>query len=275
MAHYETIEVEKAGKVATITFNRPEKRNAMSPQVHVDMTAALEDLKFDPEINVVVLTGAGSAFCAGMDLKEYFIAHKSDPVGFEKVYRQAVEWRGRTLRYFPKVTIAKINGDCFGGAFSIVEGCDLAVAADEARFGLSEVNFGIFPGGSVSKTLANLLSPRDALLYALTGRPFDGREAARIGFVNYSVPRDSLDADIDALAGEIAAKDGHALRATKDGYRLALEMSWEASMDYCLTKQDQLTWQQKGGWQDEGIGDFLGKRYKPGLGGREKLKDGE
>jgi trans-feruloyl-CoA hydratase/vanillin synthase len=83
----------------------------------------------------------------------------------------AVEWRGRTLRYYPKPTIAMVNGYCFGGAFSIVEGCDLAVAADEAKFGLSEINFRMFPGGSVSKSLANLMRPRDALLYAMTGAP--------------------------------------------------------------------------------------------------------
>ena len=97
----------------------------------------------------------------------------------------ATEWRGRTLRYFPKPTIAMVNGYCFGGAFSIVEGCDLAIAADEATFGLSEINFKGFPGGAVSKSLANLLRPRDALFYALTGRRFDGKTAAEIGLVNY------------------------------------------------------------------------------------------
>ncbi|MGQ9368309.1 p-hydroxycinnamoyl CoA hydratase/lyase [Azospirillum sp. ST 5-10] len=268
---YETLLVDIAGKVATVTFNRPEKRNAMSPQLHADAVAVLERLRWDPEVNVVVFTGAGSAFCAGMDLKQYFIETRDDATAFERVYRDAVEWRGRTLRYYPKVTIAMVNGDCFGGAFSIVEGCDLAFAADEARFGLSEINFKLFPGGSVSKTLANLLSPRDALFYALTGRPFDGREAARIGFVNAAVPAAELTAHVMGIAAEIAAKDPAAARATKDGFRLALEMSWEASMDYCLAKQDQLTHRQKGGWQDQGIGDFLGKQYKPGLGGHERI----
>lgn len=266
MKSLETVKVEQHGKVAVVTFNRPNKRNAMSPQLHLDMVEVLEELRDNPDINVVVLTGAGTAFCAGMDLKEFFVKNRDDNVMFEKAYRAAVEWRGRTLRYYPKVTIAMINGDCFGGAFSIVEGCDLAVAANDARLGLSEINFKIFPGGSVSKSLANLLRPRDALFYGLTGRPFDGVEAARIGLVNYSLPREELEKNVMELATEIAAKDGHALRATKDGYRLSLEMSWEASMDYTLAKQDQLTLRQKGGWQDQGIGNFLDKKYKPGLG---------
>ncbi|WP_213544027.1 p-hydroxycinnamoyl CoA hydratase/lyase [Vannielia litorea] len=265
MMELETIKVEQEGKVAIVTLNRPDKRNAMSPQLHLDMVEVLEELRYRDDINVVVITGAGPAFCGGMDLKEFFLKNRDDKVGFEKAYRAATEWRGRTLRYFPKVTIAMINGFAFGGAFSIIEGCDLAVAADDARMGLSEVNFKLFPGGSVSKSMANLFRPRDALFYGLTGRPFDGVEAARIGFINYSVPADELRENVMALAHEIAAKDGEALRATKDGYRLSLEMSWEASMDYTLAKQDQLTMRQGGGWMDKGIGDFLGKKYKPGL----------
>ena len=137
---------------------------------------------------MLVITGAGNSFCAGMDLKEVFHALKDQPARYDKVIRLATEWRGRTLRYYPKPTIAMINGYCFGGAFSIVEGCDLAIAADEATFGLSEINFKGFPGGAVSKSLANLLRPRDALFYALTGRRFDGKIAAEIGLVNFSVP---------------------------------------------------------------------------------------
>jgi len=265
MIKLETVEVKQHDKVAVITLSRPEKRNAMNPQLHLDMVQVLEELRDRPDINVVVITGAEPAFCAGMDLKEFFLKNRDDNVLFEKSYRAACEWRGRTLRYYPKVTIAMINGDCFGGAFSIVEGCDLAVVANEARLGLSEINFKIFPGGAVSKSLANLLRPREALFYGLTGRPFDGVEAARIGLVNYAVPKAELREYVMDLATDIAAKDGDALRATKDGYKLALEMSWEASMDYTLAKQDQLTLHQHGAWQDQGIGNFLDKKYKPGL----------
>src|SRR3989338_5427095 len=209
---YKTLLVEIQDKVAKVILNRPEKRNAMSPQLHADMTAVLEDLRYNDDAAVLVLTGAGDAFCAGMDLKEFFYELKGKPAEYDRVLRLAVEWRGGTLRQDPKPTIALVNGYCFGGAFSIVEGCDLAVAADESQFGLSEINFGMLPGGGVSKALANLFRPRDALLYAMTGRRFDGKKAAEIGFVNQSVQRARLEAETTALAREIAGKDPAALR---------------------------------------------------------------
>ena len=269
---YETLLVEKADKVAVITLNRPKKRNAMSPQLHEDMTKALEDLRYDDEARVVVITGAGDSFCAGMDLKEFFADLKNEPAEYDRIYRLAVEWRGRTLRYYPKPTIAMVNGFCFGGAFSIVEGCDLAIAAEEATFGLSEINFKLFPGGSVSKSLANLLRPRDALWYGLLGRPFDGRVAAQIGFVNVAVPLAKLRDETMQVAREIASKDPHAVRATKDGYRFALEMSWEASMSYTSAKEHDLVMRQNDAFRTEGISDFLKGDYKPGLESHDRKK---
>src|ERR1700758_4497194 len=219
-----TIEVIVADKVAKVVLNRPNKKNAMNPQLHADMTEVLETLRYDDAARVVVITGAGDAFCAGMDLKEFFHDLKENPNEYNRVLRLATEWRSRTLRYFPKPTIAMINGYCFGGAFSIVESCDLSFAANEAKMGLSEINFKGFPGGSVSKSLANLFRPRDALFYALTGRRFNGKRAADIGFVTLSVPLAELRRETMAVAAEIAGKDAAALRATKDGYRFSLEM---------------------------------------------------
>ena len=268
--NYQTLRIDIKDRIAKITLNRPEKKNAMNPQLHRDMTAALDELRYEDAAAVLVITGAGNAFCAGMDLKEVFHDLKvKNPKEFDRVYRMATDWRGRTLRYYPKPTIAMINGFCFGGAFSIVEGCDLAVAADEATFGLSEINFRLFPGGSVSKSLANLMRPRDALLYGMSGRTFDGKKAAEIGFVNFSVPLARLEAETMALAAEIAAKDPAALKATKDGYRFSLEMTWEASMSYTFAKENEVFVAQKGGWIEEGVGEFLKGKYKPGRGAQE------
>ena len=264
---YETLRIEIKDRIAKVILNRPEKKNAMNPQLHRDMTAALEELRYEDTAAVLVITGAGNSFCAGMDLKEVFHDLKvKQPKEFDRVYRMATDWRGRTLRYYPKPTIAMINGFCFGGAFSIVEGCDLAVAADEATFGLSEINFRLFPGGSVSKSLANLMRPRDALLYGLSGRTFDGKRAEQMGFVNFSVPLAQLEAETMALAREIAGKDTAALKATKDGYRFSLEMTWEASMNYTFAKENEVFVAQKGGWIEQGIGDFLEGKTKPGRG---------
>ena len=268
---FSTILVDIVDGVATLTLNRPDKRNAMSPQLHLDVTEALERLRYDAAAKVVVITGAGKAFCAGMDLKQFFTELADKPAEYDRIYRAATEWRGRTLRYFPKPTIAMVNGYCFGGAFSIVEGCDLAVAADEATFGLSEVNFGLFPGGSVSKSLANIMHPRDSMYYALTGKPFDGKKAAEIKFVNYSVPLTELAANVLELARDLAAKNGEAMTATKEGFRHSLDMGWDASIAYTNAREGLLSKNQNGAYLKTGIGDFLKGEYRPGLEANSKL----
>ena len=268
---YETVLVEREDGVTTIVLNRPEKKNAMPPKLHLEMRELLEKLAYDPETRVLVITGAGDAFCAGMDLKQFFMDLRDDPAEFARIRDISTEWRGRTLRYFPKPTIAMINGYCFGGAFAIVEGCDIAVAAEEATFGLSEINFKHFPGGAVSKAIANILRPREALFYAMTGRPFDGKRAAEIGFVTMAVPRARLREETMALAHELAAKDPIALKTTKDAYRHCLRMDWDAAMDYTTAKSNESSYFQRDAWKDEGIGDFLAKRYRPGLGGHESV----
>ncbi|MBM3485883.1 MAG: p-hydroxycinnamoyl CoA hydratase/lyase [Alphaproteobacteria bacterium] len=269
---YETLIIDVEDGIATITMNRPAKKNAMSPQLHREMTQALEDVRYDDRAKVLILTGAGDSFSAGMDLKEFFIELQSNPAEHDRIHRLALEWRGRTIRYFPKPTIAMVNGNCFGGAFTIVEACDLAVAAEDARMGLSEINFKMFPGGTVSKSMGNLLRPRDYMLYALTGRPFDGRRAAEIGFVNYAVPRAELRDETMALAREIAAKDASALQQTKETFRFSLGMDWDTAMNYSGAKVAEHEQRQKDAFRTEGIGDFLKGKYKPGLGGHEHAK---
>lgn len=266
---YKTLLVDIADGVAKITFNRPEKKNAMSPQLHLDMADCLETLRYDDAARVLVLTGAGNSFCAGMDLKEFFHELKGKHPGeYDRIGRIAIEWRGRTLRHYPKPTIAMINGFTFGGAFGIVEGCDLAFAAHEAKFGLSEINFGMFPGGCVSKAISNIFRPRDALLYAMTGDTFDGRQAAAMGFVNQAYPLAELEPETMKWAKKIATKDPAGLRATKEAYRFSLEMPWDAAINYANAKEQEVFVAQKGGWVEGGIGDFVKGLYKPGLGAR-------
>lgn len=268
---YETILVEEmAPGVRLVTLNRPEQRNSLSPRVHEEMTEVLEELRYDHQCRVVVLTGSGKAFSAGMDLKEFFTELKDEPNEFDRVARLSTEWRGRTLRYFPKATIAMVNGYCFGGAFSAVEACDLAFAADEATFGLSEINFKLFPGGPVSASLAKLFRPRDALYYGLTGETFTGQEAEGLGFVNKSVPLAQLRDHVLGVAEKIAAMDPAAVRATKDAYRYSLEMSWDAGVSYAFAKQGELSFVQQDSWRSDGIGDFLDGKYRPGLEARPR-----
>ena len=192
--------IESSGAVRSVVLNRPEKRNAMNPRMHREMYAALSELEFDPDTRVLVLTGSGESFCAGQDLKQYFYELKDDPRGREEIRRISHAWRHEKLRFFPRPTIAEINGWCFGGAFTIVASVDIAIAAEDATFGLSEINFGNIPGGLVTKVVQEIVQPRQALYYILTGDPFPGSRAAEIGLVTMAVPR----ADLHAKVLEVA-----------------------------------------------------------------------
>ena len=267
MADYETILIDKQDGVTTIRFNRPEKRNAMNPRMHREMYQALSDLEFDPETRVLVLTGQGESFCAGQDLKQYFYELKDDARGREEIRRISHAWRHEKLHFFPRPTIAAINGWCFGGAFTIVASVDIAIAAEEATFGLSEINFGNIPGGLVTKVVQEIMQPRQALYYVLTGDPFSGSRAADIGLVTMAVPRSELDVKVQEVAAKLKAKDPAALRACKEAFKAVSPTASYADAWYWLSaKVDQLTLQQKGGWVERGIGKFLEKEYRPGLG---------
>ena len=203
---YETVLIEKQDGITWLIMNRPDKRNAMSPQLHLDMDDALDELSGDPETQVLVLTGAGEAFCAGQDIKLYFRGGDADPKVRRKASRASNQWRWQRLSTFPVPTIAMINGYCFGGGFTQVCACDLAIAADDAVFGLSEVNWGILPGGIVSWNVAQTLNMRDGMYYALTGDTFDGKKAKEIGFVNFSYPKAALKAETVKLAKKLMEK---------------------------------------------------------------------
>ena len=271
---FETILVEKQKNgVTVITFNRPEKRNAMSPLMHKEMVDALRMLKYDDATKVLVLTGAGNSFCAGQDLKEYFykdLYENKDPYAHAKNRELSHTWRFRELRNFPKVTIAKINGNCFGGAFTIITSCDLAIAADEAKIGLSELNFGHFAGGMVTKVVSEMLRPRDAMYYLLTGDLIDGKKAAEIGLVNFSVPLKKLDAALKNLLGKLLDKDEEALRFQKELYHNSLHIGYEEAWRLAAAMSAEQTALSKGKWPKEGVGQFMKKKYKPGLGAFDK-----
>jgi feruloyl-CoA hydratase/lyase len=232
------------------------------------MLEVLESIDADDDAGVLVLTGAGESFSAGMDLKEYFREVDEAPDHVQrKVRRDSMGWQWRMLRTYPKPTVAMVNGWCFGGAFTPLVACDLAIAADEATFGLSEVNWGIPPGGNVSRALAETVGTRDALFHIMTGRTFDGRRAAEMGLVNASVPHERLGGEVEALARELLGKNPAVLRAAKVGFKHALGMSWEQAEDYFYAKLDQSTFTDREGGRGRGLEQFLDeKRFRPGLG---------
>jgi trans-feruloyl-CoA hydratase/vanillin synthase len=263
---YETILVEKDAGITWVLFNRPDKRNAMSPQLHYEMDDVLTELATDTDTKVLIITGAGDSFSAGQDLKLYFREAAKNPKERARAQHASNQWRWHKLSNFPRPTIAMVNGFCFGGAFTQVCACDMAITADEATFGLSEVNWGVIPGGIVSWNVAEMLSQRDAMYYAMTGLPFDGKKAAEIKLVNYSVPRARLKEETVALARLLAEKNPHALRATKEAIRAVRNMTHDQAHQYLASKLQALQAVDKGG-AEKGIAQFIDdKSYRPGFG---------
>ena len=272
---YQTVKVAFDEGIAWVSLNRPDKRNAMSPTLNVEMLDVLERLEFDDRCDVLVLTGEGDAFSAGMDLKQYFRETDHESAQFKaKVRAAAAAWQWRKLRFYPKPTIAMVNGWCFGGAFAPLVACDLAIAADEAQLGLSEINWGIIPGGNVTKAVMDVCGQRAALYYIMTGKPFDGRKAAEIGLVNESVPLAQLRAHTRELAQLLRTKNPTVLRSAKHAARRVDSMDWDLSEEYLAAKaaQTQLSDPEKG--REQGLKQFLDdKTIRPGLEGYRRTAD--
>ena len=260
--------LEISDGVAWVTMNRPEKRNAISPALAAEMFEIMDALETDRRCGVVVITGAGDSFSAGMDLKEYFRATDGlAPMERGRVFRVNAMWQWRRLRHYPKPTIAMVNGWCFGGAFTPLVSCDLAIAANEATFGLSEINWGIIPAGVVTKAVAEAMSSRDALYYIMTGETFDGKRAAEMRLVNEAVPRAKLRQRTAKLAATLLGKNPVVLRTAKIAYRHVRDMPWDDAEDYLMAKMDQSRFLDPEKGRDKGMTQFLDeKSYKPGLG---------
>jgi trans-feruloyl-CoA hydratase/vanillin synthase len=271
---YENIKIERDGQITFVTLNRPEKRNAMSPGLHYDMEDALTRLDDDPETRVLVLAGAGEAWCAGQDLKLYFRETANNPAERKKSNTSSHNWRWHILSKFSKPTIAMVQGYCFGGAFTQLCACDYAIAAEDAIFGLSEVNWGILPGGVVSWNLTENLLPRHALYYATTGEPFDGRRAEEIGLINFAVPKAELMAKTMELANKLLKLNPNVVRFTKEAVRAVTHMREPEARDYLGVKQDGLAKADKEIADKVGMKKFLDdKSYRPGLGPYQRPTD--
>ncbi|MFE7723897.1 p-hydroxycinnamoyl CoA hydratase/lyase [Nocardia rhizosphaerihabitans] len=270
-----TVEVEFDEGIAWVSLNRPDKRNAMNPTLNDEMVATLDELEYDDRCRVLVLTGAGESFSAGMDLKEYFRAVEAEGTiaAQLRARRASTEWQWRRLSYFAKPTIAMVNGWCFGGAFTPLVACDLAISDEKAQYGLSEVNWGIPPGSVVTKAMAATVNQRDALYYIMTGEPFDGARAAQMGLVNEAVPADQLRPRTRELALKLAGMNQVVLHTAKVGYKFAAELTWSQSEDYLYAKLDQSRTLDTEHGRQKGLSQFLDdKSYRPGLGAFDPAK---
>ena len=258
--------VEFEEGIAWVILNRPEKRNAMNPALNDEMVRVLDALELDDRCGVLVLTGAGDSFAAGMDLREYFRANDNKPALEQaRIRRSAADWHWRRLMHFPKPTIAMVNGWCFGGALTPLVSCDLAIAANEAKFG-AEINWGIIPAGNVTRAIAATMNQRDALYYIMTGEMFDGKKAAAMGLVNESVPRARLKTRVRQLAKVLLDKNPTVLRTAKTAYKFVRYMDYDMAQDYLGAKAIQAAAQDRERGRDQGLKQFLDdKSYRPGF----------
>ena len=233
---YECILYEKDQGIATIKLNRPKVLNAMNKQLWLDMQAALEDAKSDPNITVLIITGEGRAFSTGADLKE----SKTRTMEEYRDYLVELQEASRKIIRFEKPTIAAINGYALGSGYELALACDIRVAADEAQIGSPEAKVTSSVTGGAFRLVQNLIGPGKAKELLFTSDYIDGKEAERIGLVNKSVPLKQLESAAREMAEKIAASSAISLSMIKKGLQMAQSgISLDALMDFeieaCLT----------------------------------------
>ncbi len=245
---------EVDGAVARVTINRPERRNAMSYGVMHGLRHAMARARDDDAVRVVVLTGAGDkAFCAGADLGG--IADNAGPAA-------AHEGRGlladlfRDMWSLGKPIIARVRGYALAGGFGLACACDMIVASDDSVFGTPEINVGLWPF-MITVPLLRSMPPKTVLDLMMTGRRVDAREGARLGFVQRVVGPEELDATVDVLAGELAAKSPLIMRWGRESFYRVLEMDADAALAYL---QGMLTITTQTEDAAEGVAAFAEKR---------------
>ena len=266
-AEADTVSCTVEGGIAWVKFNRPEKRNCMSPKLNRQMLRVIEDLEFRDDVGVLVLSGEGDAWSAGMDLQEYFRDSEAEGLhAIRRSQREAYGWWER-LRWFEKPTIAMVGGWCFGGGYGPLFACDIAVASEDATFGLSEINWGILPGGGASKVAVELMPLRKAMYHAMMGENLTATQAEQQGLITEAVPADQLEARVREIAGALLKKAPGALRATKWAIRRMVDMSYENAEDYLIRAQEALHSFGGAEARKEATRQFLDeKSFKPGLG---------
>lgn len=250
---YDHLEVETDAHVRTVTLARAQKRNALATKTVGELSAALAEAEADDEVRVVVLTGTGEkAFCAGGDLagdlgKPFLEGHE----GRRAYGRLLVQMRrlGRPL-------IARVNGYALGGGLGLVAVCDLAVAADDARFGTPEVNLGLFPW-MIAAVLYRTLPAKAVNELILTGEKIDAEAARAMGLVNRVVPRADLDAAVADLAGKVAGKSPAILRLGRRGLATMADMPFDGAVEFLASQLSLNTLTEDA---MEGVAAFMQKR---------------
>ncbi|MGH1591059.1 enoyl-CoA hydratase [Methylobacterium phyllosphaerae] len=242
-----------ADGIATLTLNRPQSRNALSMALMGALQDELDAIRQDPAVRVVILQGAGPAFCAGHDLKEM----RADPsrAATEAVFQTCARLM-LSLAHLPQPVIARVHGIATAAGCQLVATCDLAVCSETARFATPGVQIGLFCSTPMV-ALSRAVSRKAALEMLLVGEPIDAAEALRIGLVNRVVPEADLDAAVGALATRIAGKARRVLAIGKEAFGRQIEMGLEDAYGYAA---EVMTRNMMMADAQEGIDAFLGKR---------------
>jgi enoyl-CoA hydratase len=226
------VEFERRGPIALVTLNRPEARNAVSPEVSQTMAGILDDIEADAALRAVVLTGRGEVFSAGADLKVVAEGKAND------IARGKGGFAGIVTRDFPKPVIAAVNGPALAGGFEIVLSCDLVVAADTSRFGIPEVKRGLMAAAGGLIRLPKRVPLAIALELAMTGDPIDASRALQLGLVNRVVAADRVVDEAIALAERIGENSPAAVRASRQLVREAAELTeaegWKRTIELMM-----------------------------------------
>ncbi len=252
---FRTLFLHIDGPVATCTFNRPDKRNAFNAQMIRDITKVANDVGKMDEVRVMVVTGAGTAFSAGADLN--WMKSMKD-FSYEENIRDAEALADcmNAIYACPKPTIARVNGPAIGGGNGLVCACDIAIAAEEAIFSLSEVKVGLVPA-TIGPYVVKRVGEANAKYLMLTGRRFNGIEAAEYGLVNWAVPRDQLNEEVDNLIERLLTSGPNAMYMVKELIRNAPGMPYDEARTYTAKMIAELRISEEG---QEGISAFLEKR---------------
>ena len=240
--------------VALLTLNRPQARNALSQPMIDALQSEFDAIATDPAVHVVVLAGAGPAFCAGHDLKEIRAAGYAE--GYAEALFDACARLMQRIVSLPQPVIARVHGIATAAGAQLVASCDLAIAADNARFATPGVNIGLFCSTPMV-ALSRNVSPKHALQMLLTGDLIDAATALRIGLINEAVPEAELDAAVTALAVKIASKSSPTMTLGKAAFYRQAALPLAEAYDY--TKGVMVANLQARDAQ-EGIGAFIDKR---------------
>src|SRR5262245_48585576 len=224
----ETILVEREGRVAILTINRPDKLNALNQQVRDEMLEILAGIETDDAVGVVVITGAGEkSFIAGADIGEF-----AGRTPFDQRHAMRSPRVFDAMASFPKPVIAMIYGFCLGGGCELAMSCDIRIASEKARFGQPEINLGLIPGGSGTQRLPRLVGMGHAMRLILTGDMIGAAEAKEIGLVELVAPVEERPAKTLERAGSIASKSPLTLKVAKEAMRASERLSIEDGLGY-------------------------------------------